>query len=64
VGGKVRFACVDGPEFDAHDVDFEELTRRNRAYLEQERMAREGHLCRVGLERAGEDPASPAITRG
>jgi len=56
VGGKVRFACVDGPEFDAHDVDFEELTRRNRAYLEQERMAREGHLCRIGLERVGEDP--------
>jgi len=42
VGGRVRFACVDGPEFDAHDVDFEELTRRNRAYLEQECMARAG----------------------
>ena len=64
VGGKVRFACVDGPEFDAHDVDFEELTRRNRAYLEQERMAREGHLCRIGLERVGEDPPPPAIMRG
>jgi len=42
VGGRVRFACVDGPEFDAHDVDFEELTRRNRAYLEQECKARSG----------------------
>ncbi|MEK7406886.1 MAG: NADPH-dependent glutamate synthase, partial [Acidobacteriota bacterium] len=31
VGGKVRFACVDGPEFDAHQVDFDELTRRTRA---------------------------------
>ena len=36
VGGKARFACVDGPEFDAHQVDFDELARRNRAYLEQE----------------------------
>jgi ferredoxin/flavodoxin---NADP+ reductase len=50
VGGKVRFACVDGPGFDAHGVDFEELTRRNRAYLEQEQRAREGNVCRIGLE--------------
>jgi glutamate synthase (NADPH/NADH) small chain len=49
VGGKVRFACVDGPEFDAHRVDFDELTRRNRAYVEQERLALEQHLCRIGL---------------
>jgi ferredoxin--NADP+ reductase len=41
VGGKVRFACVDGPEFDAHAVDFDELARRNRAYLEQERLVLE-----------------------
>jgi len=49
VGGKVRFACVDGPEFDAHQVDFDELTRRTRAYLDQERIARERHECRIGL---------------
>ena len=49
VGGKVRFACVEGPEFDAHQVDFDELTRRNRAYLEQERRAAERHACRIGL---------------
>jgi glutamate synthase (NADPH/NADH) small chain len=49
VGGKVRFACVDGPEFDAHQVDFDELTRRNRAYLAQEKLVLEQHLCRVGL---------------
>jgi len=49
VGGKVRFACVDGPEFDAHQVDFDELTRRNRAYLSQEKLVLEQHLCRVGL---------------
>ncbi len=33
VGGETRFACVDGPEFDAHEVDFDLLERRNRAYL-------------------------------
>jgi NAD(P)H-flavin reductase len=49
VGGKVRFACVDGPEFDAHAVDFDELTRRNRAYLDQEKLVLERHLCKVGL---------------
>jgi ferredoxin--NADP+ reductase len=51
VGGKVRFACVDGPEFDAHQVDFDELTRRTRAYLEQERVSRERHECSIGLEK-------------
>jgi glutamate synthase (NADPH/NADH) small chain len=49
VDGKVRFACVDGPEFDAHQVDFDELTRRTRAYLEQERVSRERHQCSIGL---------------
>ncbi len=49
VGDKVKFACVDGPEFDAHKVDFEELTRRTRAYLEQERQSREAHACQIGL---------------
>ena len=49
VGGKVRFACVEGPEFDAHQVDFDELARRNRAYREQERRILEQHNCRIGL---------------
>lgn len=41
VDGKTRFACVDGPEFDAHQVDFDTLIRRNRAYREQEQIALE-----------------------
>ena len=41
VGGKTRFACVDGPEFDGHLVDFDMLINRNRAYQEQERIALE-----------------------
>ncbi|MBE0603380.1 MAG: sulfide/dihydroorotate dehydrogenase-like FAD/NAD-binding protein [Deltaproteobacteria bacterium] len=39
VGGAVKFACVDGPEFDGHQVDFKELVLRNRAYLKEERAA-------------------------
>ena len=41
VDGKTRFACVDGPEFDAHQVDFDTLIRRNRAYAEEERVSLE-----------------------
>jgi glutamate synthase (NADPH) small chain len=49
VGGKSLFACVDGPEFDAHAVDFDELTLRNRAYVDHERRAKEAHQCLIGL---------------
>jgi len=41
VGGVTRFACVDGPEFDAHQVDFDTLIMRNRAYAEHEKIALE-----------------------
>ena len=37
VGGKTQFVCVDGPEFDAHEVDFKVLTNRNKMYLAQEK---------------------------
>lgn len=39
VGGKTKFACVDGPEFDGHEVDFPELRRRLAAYREQETVS-------------------------
>jgi ferredoxin--NADP+ reductase len=39
VGGKMQFACVDGPEFDGHEVDFEELTLRLRSYLPEEKVS-------------------------
>ncbi len=39
VGGKLKFACVEGPEFDGHLVDFDELMRRQRTYLEEEKAA-------------------------
>jgi ferredoxin--NADP+ reductase len=41
VGGQVKFACVHGPEFDAHEVDSDELLRRNRAYRDMEQAALE-----------------------
>lgn len=39
VGGETKFTCMDGPEFDGHQVDFEELIKRQRIYLPEERMA-------------------------
>ncbi|KGK87187.1 sulfide/dihydroorotate dehydrogenase-like FAD/NAD-binding protein [Clostridium sp. HMP27] len=57
VAGKTRFACVEGPEFDGHEVDFEEAMRRQGMYkmeegkkiLEDQEKA-EGHKCFVGLD--------------
>lgn len=49
VGGQTRFVCVDGPEFDGHQVDWDQLLARQRIYLEQEKQALElwqhGHAC-------------------
>lgn len=39
VGGKMKFGCVDGPEFDGHKVDFEELVNRQRMFLPEERLS-------------------------
>ncbi len=41
VGGATKFVCVDGPEFDGHQVDYKELVMRNRAYLKEEKTAME-----------------------
>jgi len=53
VGGRTRFVCVDGPEFDGHEVNFAELVKRQRAYLNQEKLALEsfrhtGGACQGG----------------
>ena len=50
VGGQVRFACVDGPEFDGHQVDFAEAIRRSRIYRAQEKQSREAACRLLGLE--------------
>ena len=46
VGGKTRFACVDGPDFDGHEVDFDEAIARSSTYRKQEEHAREA-LCNL-----------------
>ena len=49
VGGKLKFACVDGPDFDGHQVDFEELMRRQRRFQreEQDSLQRYEEECRL-----------------
>ena len=47
VGGQNMFACVDGPEFDAHQVDFDILTKRNAMYRDIERGALQRHICKL-----------------
>ena len=47
VGGETKFACVDGPEFDGHKVDFAELMSRNSTYKEREAAVTETHACRM-----------------
>jgi ferredoxin/flavodoxin---NADP+ reductase len=50
VGGKTKFTCVDGPEFDAHQVDFDEAMRRTGMYKSIEKQKLEDdHDCRIGL---------------
>ncbi len=58
VGGKTFFTCVDGPEFDGHQVDFDEAMRRQGMYRTQEQRAaaiyaerQAGHKCKVGLDK-------------
>ncbi len=44
IGGKIKFACVDGPDFDAHQVDFAELVRRQQMYRSEEKESLERYL--------------------
>ncbi len=48
VAGKTRFACVEGPEFNGYDVDFDEAMRRQGMYKAEEIEANEHHKCRIG----------------
>ncbi|MBQ6877980.1 MAG: sulfide/dihydroorotate dehydrogenase-like FAD/NAD-binding protein [Oscillospiraceae bacterium] len=47
VGGKTKFACVDGPEFDGHLVDFDEAEKRSAIYRKEEKESFEKHSCRL-----------------
>jgi len=51
VNGKMKFACVDGPEFEGHEVDFDEMLSRNRSYADMEKISldrflEESHVCK------------------
>lgn len=53
VGGKTRFTCVEGPEFNAHEVDFDEAMRRVSMYKTEEgrrlhEAEEKGHICKIG----------------
>lgn len=48
VGGRTRFACVEGPEFDGYEVDFDEAMRRQSQYRSEEAETAERHKCRIG----------------
>jgi ferredoxin--NADP+ reductase len=53
VGGKTKFVCVDGPEFDGHQVNFDLMTKRMGAYKDLEKKAMEQyqeHRCKIGLK--------------
>ena len=41
VGGEVKFACIDGPDFDAHKIDFDEVINRTKIYKDEERRRSE-----------------------
>lgn len=60
IGEQVRFACVDGPDFDGHQVDFDDLMMRLRRYKEEERAATErwSESCRMALP----NEIGPALT--
>jgi len=47
VGGKTKFVCVDGPEFDGHLVDFDNMMKRLRAYKPREDADHQAHHCRL-----------------
>jgi ferredoxin--NADP+ reductase len=49
IGGETKFACVDGPEFDGHLVDYDELRDRLGTYRQYEQTAQE-HACRMGMD--------------
>lgn len=53
VGGKTKFACVDGPDFDGHEVDFDEAMRRQTMYKNEEKDMFEKHTCRLTGEKHG-----------
>ena len=58
VGGQTKFVCVDGPEFDGHQVNFDLMMKRMSAYKNLEKRAWEQykeHRCKIGLDKRGKE---------
>lgn len=53
IGGETKFVCVDGPEFDGHQVDFKELVLRQKMYNREERRALWDHQCKIEAKTKG-----------
>ena len=64
VSGKSQFACVDGPEFNAHDVNFDVLIQRNRMYREAEKRSLEEYLQANREKCATEEPSACLVSGG
>ncbi|MBQ7258351.1 MAG: bifunctional dihydroorotate dehydrogenase B NAD binding subunit/NADPH-dependent glutamate synthase [Paludibacteraceae bacterium] len=58
VGGKTKFVCVDGPEFDAHAVDWDEMLSRMRAFKTEEAAAMEAYTNHINDPKHGNDTAT------
>ncbi len=54
VGGETKFACVDGPDFDGHLVDFDEAIKRSAMYRDEEAKARDEHCRLMNMKEKGE----------
>lgn len=52
-GGETKFACVDGPEFDGHEVDFDDMMSRGKRYADKEKRANDHYneKCKIGIKR-------------
>ena len=64
VGGKTRFVCVDGPEFDGHQVDFDEMLRRAGAFKAEELEAMEAYQAHIGQPISAKKEAAPCSVCG
>ena len=59
IGGKTKFVCVDGPEFDAHAVDWDEMLIRMKSYKAEETAAMESYKTATLTDRCADRPATP-----
>jgi len=62
VGGKTKFVCVDGPEFDAHEVDFDEMLKRLTTYRTEEKEAMDAYMAKENQNKEAEKNSENSTT--